>query len=129
MTLLEQCMREVVNPGPEECLPRNLSDRWLDIVAASVDELLSCEANALEGKEADAAKPGAIALAVLLRLLEHRAGTRAPFFVTYQDLARHLESYRIELALEEVHRCTDVRYEPATLENILTDRPIKTWRP
>ena len=40
-------------------------------------------------------------------------------------LFEHMQDYRIELALEEVRRKTDVSPEPATLESIFTNRSVE----
>ena len=121
-------MKEVVGLGAEQCLPRSLSDFWLGAVSRSADELLSGEAPTRTAAAGDDPKPGALALAALLRILEHRNRKQREFSVSQKRLGKHLTSYRIELALEEVHRNTDVKYEPATLSDILTNRSVKTWK-
>jgi hypothetical protein len=48
--------------------------------------------------------------------------------VPFEEFHAHVNRYRIELGFEEVHRKTDIKYNPATLETILTDREITTWK-
>ena len=37
----------------------------------------------------------------------------------------YMQSYRLELALEEIRRKTEVKVVPATLETIFTDRDLE----
>lgn len=45
-----------------------------------------------------------------------------------EDMFTYMQRFRIELALEEVSRKTDIKYEPATLDTILTERGGETWK-
>lgn len=128
MTELERFMEEVVGKGAEQCLPRNLSDYWLRALSESADELLGGDPLAGSRPVSEADKPGALPLAAVLRILEHKGAGRGRLRVTRSKLVKHLEAYRLELGLEEVHRGTDLKYEPATLDDILTNRMVTTWR-
>jgi hypothetical protein len=127
MTQLERFEAEVVELGAEKCLPRNLSDYWLNAVIESTDALLSGD-DPLRSVLAGAAKRGAIALAAVVCILERKADPASGLFVGLEQMAKHLQSYLTELALEKVHRSTGAKYEPATLNDILTDRTVTTWR-
>jgi hypothetical protein len=48
--------------------------------------------------------------------------------VSLEDMYEYVQRFRMELALEEARRKTDVKYNAATLETILTEREIETWR-
>ncbi len=108
--------------GAEACLPRNLPDEWLEMAAQSAEDILDEAA-------VPAAEPrGAIALAALLCILEAKKATGGSLEVSYEQLHEYVNMYRIELSLELVHRHSDIKYEPASLNLILTDREITTWR-
>ena len=49
--------------------------------------------------------------------------------VSLDTLFEHMQSYREELALEEISRKTDVKVAPATLETILTNRVVELMSP
>jgi len=119
--MLERLKAEVTDRGIDACLPCNLSDEWLSILADSADAMLgnSC---------ADDASGGAC-LAILLCLAEAKAGvSKSRTEIPLEKLHQYCVRYRLELALEEIHRKTDIRYTPATLETILTERDVRTWR-
>jgi hypothetical protein len=98
-------------------LPRNLSDEWLNTVSRSVNHLLAGEP---EGT-------GAVAIAAVHVLLQAKT-SRGIYALGEEEAQQRLMDYRLELALELTHRNTDVKYEPATLETIFTDRDVRTWR-
>jgi hypothetical protein len=128
MTQLEQFIADVVNQGAEKCLPRSLSDHWLRVVAQSADEVLNGNVSSRSAVGGGTGKPGAIALAAVLSILKHKAPSRRALALSLEEVGKHFHSYRIELALEEVHRNTDVKYEPATLDDMFTDRMVTTWK-
>jgi hypothetical protein len=119
ISLLQDFKSQVSDLGPEACLPMELNDSWLLAVLQSADEILG---------EGDGSAEGALALAALLNLL---AGKRHAISHTGLDevmVQRLLCDYRIELALELVHRRTEVKYEAATMQTIFTNREVKTWK-
>ena len=70
----------------------------------------------------------ALPLAAVLTLLE---GSHRNEELLDADVITHLSirnDFRIELALELVDPSTDVHYESATLQAILTDRGVSNWR-
>ncbi len=120
--ILEQLQRfktEVTDKGPEACLPRELSDPWLDELIRSTEAMLGSDTG-----EAD----GALALAAVLCILESKIDKGGTATYGEQELARALGSYQIELSLELMDRNSDIRYEAATLRTIFTDRDVVTWR-
>ncbi|MGA0571200.1 hypothetical protein ACO2Q9_10830 [Variovorax sp. VNK109] len=116
---LEMFKAEVTDNGAEACLPHALSTRWLSELAQSTGSML-------EGNAADS--EGDLALAAVLSILEAK-GYMDQFLQSSEDVqAKILADYELELALELMHRCTDIRYEAATLETIFTNRELVTWR-
>lgn len=119
--MLTRLKNELLDADPTACLPRNLSDVWLENLAASADRLLQ-NANEIE---ADAS----LVVAVLVRILEAKSDGRSEVMkVPLEEFQQYVERYRFELALEEVQRKTDISYDPATLETILTERDVTTWK-
>ena len=118
MEMLIRFKNEVTNLGPQACLPRNLSDEWLSALSQSVNRLLAGEAEEVAG---------AVAIAAVHVLLQTR--TSSGIHALGEEEARQrLIAYRLELALELMHRNTEVKYEPANLETIFTNRVVGTWR-
>ena len=115
--MLKRFKLEVTDRGNEACLPRNLSDEWLRVVAQSTDEMLA-------GGEGE---KGAVALAAILSILSAKQGTNE-LRLSWEEMRKRFEEYRLELGLEEVHRKTEIKYEPATLDTIFTNREVKTWQ-
>lgn len=70
-----------------------------------------------------------LVVAVIVRMLDAKLPERAAMIeVPLEEFHAHVNRYRIELAFEEVHRKTDIKYNQATLETIFTDREIATWK-
>ena len=121
--MFERIKMELLDKESAACLPRNLSNEWLEYLAQSAEKMLEGD----EG-ESDAIRKEA-SLAVVVRLLDAKSPGRAAVIeVPIEGLYQYVQRFRMELALEQVHRNTDVKYEPATLETILTEREVKTWR-
>ena len=120
--MLERFQLEVLDLGPSACLPRNLSDYWLRELQKSVEVLLT-------GQEQEGASASG-AMAAVLTLLEAKSNKRRPAkrSMPLEEFNRLAEDLRLELALEENHRLSDIKYEPATLETIFTNRSFRTWR-
>lgn len=115
---LQAFKAEVTDRGPEASLPSELSDSWLSAVLESAESML---------EEGDGSGYGALALAALLNLLGGKRLAMGQAAIDEAMVQRLLSNYRIELALEMVHRCTEVKYEPATLATIFTNRDVHTW--
>lgn len=119
LSVLYRFKREVTDLGPAACLPRSLSDTWLHALIKSADALIAGE---------DPSAESALSLAAVFTILQ---GSHRGEPLTNTDeltLLSILNDFRIELALELVHRSTDVRYEAATLHTIFTDRDVSIWR-
>ena len=114
---LKRFKAEVVDKGAEACLPCNLSDEWLDVVARSADDMV----------EGVAKGTGAIAMAAVVTILFAKTGGER-LDLSCEEMFSRLQDFRIELAFEEVYRRTEVKYEPATLATVFTNRAVKTGR-
>ncbi|GAQ30433.1 hypothetical protein K6V18_06585 [Ralstonia insidiosa] len=122
--MLNKLKSELLDAAPEACLPRNLSEEWRDYLAGSADNMLKEDED-----EDDTQDKGAAILAVILRILDaKRAETAGRVEVPFEELHAYVQRYRLELALEELHRKTDITYNPATIETILTEREVTTWK-
>ena len=120
--MLLRLKREITDRGPDACLPVNLTDEWLQYLTASADSML-------QGRSSQDAPQNALCVAVVVCLLQARAdGTRSALEVSYEQLHSYFEMYRVELALEQIHRKTNVKYNAATLDTILTRRPLDAHR-
>ncbi len=131
MLSLERFISEVVEKGAEACLPRNLSSEWLLVVAAGIEGLLAPFDDAMRLPDGfTEAELKAIGLAALLTLLREKGApqTESELEISFDDLARCVDEYRLELGFEEIHRKTDIKYEQASLANIFTNRNVKTWK-
>jgi hypothetical protein len=128
MTARARFHAEVTDLGGEACLPRNLSDEWLKIVASSIDELLEEEGHT-PGSFADTkAERTAIGLAAVLTILRAKNNWATSLEVDQDFLWQCLAEYQVELGVEDVHRKTDIKCEPASLATIFTGRRVRTWR-
>jgi hypothetical protein len=124
MSMLERFRHEVMGRGADACLPRNLPDEWLRIVASGAD-LLNMERDLSVPPEDQPDERKTIALAGVATLLWAKASGE-PVQVSLSQLADYMRLFRLELTLEALHRSTALRYEPASVESILTDRDIAT---
>lgn len=122
--MLERLKTELLEKGATACLPRALTDEWLSYLSASAEGMLDDS-----DPDADGHTSGAACLRVVIHLVTLKEGTEVVMLkIPEEQLFEYAQMYRIELALEEVHRRTDMKYEPATLETILTRRDVHTWR-
>ena len=62
-------------------------------------------------------------LAAILHILFAKSGGDS-VEASLEEMLRYFEDYRIELALEEIRRKTDVKTEPATIATIFSNREI-----
>lgn len=124
MSLLERFLAEVLDRGAESCLPRNLSDEWLRLLGESADLWIEPP----DADDAEVSKRRSVAVAAVLSILRDKDVTTTELELPWEALFDHIREYRIELALEAVHRSTDIKCEPATLATIFTKRDVRTWR-
>ena len=111
--LLKSFSKEVMQNGPESTLPCNLSDQWLEVLSAQMEDFF----------ENDSDECLSLPLMAVLHILFAK-NEGAAISETHDRLFDHLCNYRIELGLEEIRRKTDVSVEPASLEAILTNRTV-----
>lgn len=110
--------REVLDRGPEACLPKNLSDKWLQYLSEQAEKIL------FEQSE-DASMTGLMSVIVII--LSAKQGCKNPISIGIEEILKLIHIYAAELALEDVSRKSSQKYEPATLANILDDRDVKVW--
>jgi hypothetical protein len=111
--LLQRFKLEVLDGGPEACLPANLSDEWRETLSQVIDRYVD---------DCDDSQFGLV-MAALLRILSGK-NSGAEVNVPLDKMFEYLQFYRLELALETVRRETDVKAVPATLKTIFTDRDL-----
>lgn len=119
LTSLDRLNAEILCQPPEAALPCNLSDYWLDLIARDLDKCVGEGADAHEESASYMSAP----LALIIHILTGKTG-RSQMEVPIDDLFNHFQNYRIEIALENVSRKTDVKAEPATLETIFANRDV-----
>ncbi|MGY2135229.1 hypothetical protein ACW9I8_01255 [Pseudomonas reactans] len=111
--LLKSFSTEVMQTGPESTLPCNLSDQWLEILSAQMEDFFEHDSDDCLSLPM---------IAVLHILFAKHEG--AAISVTHDGLFDHICSYRIELGLEEIRRKTDMDVTPASLKTIFTSRNV-----
>lgn len=107
--------KEVLDRGPEACLPCNLSDKWLLVLAEQAEELLDGQNDDVSFTEL---------LSLIITILSAKKDDIGTISINLTDFFDCFAKYRVELALEEMSRNTDLKYEPATLVNILENRDV-----
>lgn len=113
--------KEVLCKGPEAVLPCNLSDAWLAEMQHSVERYFTAGQEGNEGSDEDEGM--SLPLLALINILFAKNGGQV-INIPATEIFEYLEYYRLELALEDVRRKTDVQTEPATLESIFTNRKV-----
>ncbi|MBT1070312.1 hypothetical protein [Pelotalea chapellei] len=112
--MITKFKKEVLNLGAEACLPSILSDEWLDYLD---QELMALDTE----DEPDIS----CSLAAVVTLLMSKKGSQDKYSATLDCLFDKLIDFRMEIGLEIVHRRTGIKYGPATLKTILTNRTVK----
>lgn len=110
--LLQRFKLEVLDQGPEACLPVNLSEEWRETLSQVIERYLD-----------DDSQFSLVVGALLGILFGKNPG--AEVTVPLDTMFEYMQSYRLELALEEIRRKTEVKVVPATLETIFTDRDLE----
>lgn len=114
---MELLQKEILSKPGEAALPCNLSDYWIDEIASALEAIF-------EGDSITESSQ----LAAPLALVSHILGAKNEWKemqLTWEELFEHFKNYRIELALEEIKRRTDMKSTPATLETIFSNRSIE----
>ena len=116
--LLSRFRDEVLRTGPEATLPGSLDDFWLAELSRNLEKVFDTEDDEEE-------KGGALSLplAAVMHILFAKNGGRE-ITESMNKLFDHLQTYRIELALEEIRRKTDVKASPVTIDTIFTNRSV-----
>jgi hypothetical protein len=107
---------EILSGTPEAALPCNLSDHWLSEVGASLEQVLE-----VAGEESRRYMVGPLLL--ILHILRGKTGSEE-IRVSEDELFERFVDYRMEIALEEVNRRTDIKCTSATLKTIFTNRSV-----
>ncbi|MDT4881401.1 hypothetical protein FQZ97_1172590 [compost metagenome] len=112
--LLQRFKLEVLDQGAEACLPVNLSEEWRETLSQVIERYLDDD---------DDSQFSLVVGALLGILFGKNPG--AEVSVPLDTMFEYMQSYRLELALEEIRRKTEVKVVPATLETIFTDRDLE----
>lgn len=118
--VLQRFQEEVLSSGPEATLPSNLSDYWLAEIQQHIERCFDEEQD-LEDAESESNL--SLPLAAVMHILFVK-NSDEKFAVPIDAMLKKIEDYRIELALEEIRRKTDMKTEPATIISIFTDRDV-----
>lgn len=121
--ILRKFRDEVLQSGPESTLPKNLSDYWLGALQQHLDDYLEGVGERDE-EDDEAGSSMSLPLAAIIHILFAKNGGEA---VSYglEEMFENFQNYRIELALEEINRKTDMKSAPATLQTIFTNRDVE----
>lgn len=115
--LLFQFKQEVLDAGTESTLPCNLSEKWLGRLSYSIERYLDHD---------DESGISLVLGAIIHILMGKSRGEGVSYSV--DQIFDYFMGYRIELALEEIRRKTEIFVDPATLENIFTNRDVEVIR-
>lgn len=116
---MARLQQEVISHGPAAALPSNLSDQWLQHISYSLDQVLNGKDELLEYFSA----PMVLVLNLMLKKFETKQVE-----IEYKEMIEYFRQYRLELALEEVSRISDIKVDSATLKTIFTDRRVEFTR-
>lgn len=111
---------EVLDFGANGCLPANLSDFWLHYLSHELD-FLDNLSEAAENENVDIS----CTLAAVVAILHAQNGGGSMYSATVDEVFDKIIDYRIEIGLEMVSRHSEIKCDPATLEDIFTNRDVK----
>lgn len=111
--LLQRFKLEVLDQGPEACLPVNLSEEWRETLLQVIERYFD---------DGDDSQFSLAVGALLIILYGKNPGSEVT--VPLDTIFEYMQSYRLELALEELRRKTEMKVAPATLGTIFTDREL-----
>ena len=117
----EKCKDEVLSLSAEECLPVNLTDDLIHYLDNELDSMMLC------GTAEEVNNKIPCALEVVVKIINAKNGGGSLFTAVLKELFDKASEYRTEIALEIFRRRTNINCEPATLENIFTNRNIGCW--
>lgn len=120
ISVTEKFKQDVLVHGAEACLPANLSEYWLRYLSEELN-ILDNMSDAAEDENADMS----CSLAAVGTILHAQRGGGSMFSDTVDEVYDRIIDYRIEIGLETVSRRTEIKCEPATLDDIFKDRDVK----
>lgn len=121
-TDLDKLAKEVLQDQPADAaLPCNLSDQWLDLISRDLDV---CFGDLDADSETPSTSHMAAPLALIVHLLFGKQGGEG-VKVAFEELGLYLSDFRIEVALEQVTRRTNVSANRATVQTIFTKRTVE----
>lgn len=118
----EKYKNEVLSLSAEECIPANLSD---DLIHYLDDELSS---TIFSGGTEELNQKVPCVLEVVVKIINAKNGGGSLFTAVLKELFDKTYEYRTEIALEIFRRRTKMNCEPATLDNIFTNRTVGCWK-
>lgn len=127
MVLLQEFTRDVIQSGPESTLPCNLSDKWLYILANSLEQVIASQSHQSSSNH----HSNNLDLTLITIAIQHIFLAKSQYSATEyldktdtMDFQKYFESYRMEIALESITRATDISINPANIHTILTNREV-----
>ena len=91
--MLNRLKKDLLDRGPDACLPAHLSDEWLSTLANSADAMLG-------NGSADEDATGAACMAVIFRLIDAKQSEKSKLMkVPLAQMREYFVRYRLELAL------------------------------
>lgn len=99
-TQLQWFVNEVLTGSAERCLPRNLSDQWLTLIA---DDLAAYHA-AVEAEPDDVISLPASIVGAVLTITRHQQGDPDKVELPYSTLLDYCACYDAAISLEQIHR-------------------------
>jgi len=119
ISIQKKFKEEVLAHGAEACLPVNLSDDWIRAIDNELNayiipsDIVDIHSNEMY-----------IALSAVVAIVNAKNGGGSLFSAILADLFKKLKQYHTEIALEIFRRHTKTKYDPATLDNIFTNRNL-----
>lgn len=118
---LQQLKREVLSLLPENALPANLPDRWLNMLARDLNKTVIGKGGLVGGSCCYAAAPLALILHYLLSNKPPGQGIKISLDRLYGYYCNLQAAFNVEMA----HRKTGLKVERVTLDTIFTDRAVR----
>lgn len=118
--MLKEFSKKVIKKGAVACLPANLDNLWLDWLVEELSFLKN------DGDLPKYNVPPSCAISAVAKILMHR-NRSDELKIKDDELYEKLGEYLIEIELERMSRNTEIKYKPATLDTIFTDRQVIMW--
>lgn len=117
----KQFKNEVLSLDAEACLPANLTDNWIHYID---DELSFLNRGGAE----DLNHNVPCIFEIVVKIINAKNGGGSLFSAVLKELFDKTNEYEREISLEIFRRRTTINCEPATLDNIFTNRTIGCWK-